>query len=253
MNLSPWFTCFHPKPQSPIKLFCFPHGGGSANAFIGWSKYLQSEDIEVFAFQLPGRGARFKEPFETSLESVSDGISKLLGPIINTNFYFFGHSLGGLVAYETARKLQRYFAYKPNHLFLATITPPHLIKVKFCHLSEDDFLPAIQKHYGTIPTEIINNLELRNLFLPVLRADFRLLETYEYYPGEPLSCPITLFCGDRDPAAPIKDLETWKDYTSSTFQTRIFSGDHMAVYNHYMQILDTMMSTCLGKTKASSG
>lgn len=70
-----------------------------------------------------------------------------------------------------------------------------------------------------------------NIFLPIIRADFELVETYEYAPGAPLSCSITGYGGLQDGDVPIESVHAWKQQTSSDFVARMFPGDHFFIHN----------------------
>ena len=58
-TVSPWLTCYAPRPDACLRLFCFPHGGGGPQAFTAWSDFLP-EEIEVYSLHLPGWGKRLK-------------------------------------------------------------------------------------------------------------------------------------------------------------------------------------------------
>ena len=75
------------------------------------------------------------------------------------------------------------------------------------------------------PREVLENPELRQLLLPLLRADFAVCQTYEYDPGPPLACPITALGGIGDRVRR-EDLEGWREQTLSRFMLRMFPGDH---------------------------
>ena len=87
----------------------------------------------------------------------------------------------------------------------------------------------MQKTYGAVPEAIRQSAELRQIFLPILRADVELLETYEESSSAPLNCPITALGGINDPAISRKKLEGWKTRTKSEFKQYDFPGKHFFI------------------------
>src|SRR5262249_3905275 len=128
-----------------------------------------------------------------------------------TGFTFFGHSLGSLVAYEVTRALRARGRPLPDRLVVSgfrapsqprTVQPVH-------HLSDDELLAAVHRRHGGFPAEAMADPELRRMLAGYLRADYQLLETYRWQPGEPLPVPISAF-GGRDDRVTAADLRAWQ-------------------------------------------
>jgi medium-chain acyl-[acyl-carrier-protein] hydrolase len=68
--------------------------------------------------------------------------------------------------------------------------------------------------------------ELRDLILPILRADFTICETYSYTEEPPLDCPLSAYGGLRDVHVGRDRLEAWRTQTARAFLVRMFPGDH---------------------------
>lgn len=223
---NPWLTCFTPNPTATLRLFCFPYAGGSAPAFREWSTLLPN--AEIIALQYPGRGARMMEPPKQSLPEVAEGVYEAILPYLNKPFAFFGHSLGTLVAFEVTRLLRKNGHPLPQHLFISARKAPHMPRGadRLMHnLPENEFIEEL-KHYNGTPKEILENKDLMELVLPVLRADFRVNETYEYREEPALNIPLTAFTGLEDPRATVEDMAQWSLHTSSAFTHQTFQGDH---------------------------
>jgi medium-chain acyl-[acyl-carrier-protein] hydrolase len=228
-SLSTWI--FRPRPLSAprVRLFCFPHGGGNASAFRDWAAELP-EDVEVCAIQLPGRGARMLEAPAESIVQIIAGVSEAFSPYRRTPVALFGHSLGALTSFEFARRL-RTMDIRVVHLFVSGRAAPHLPdpEAPISHLPTREFIDAVVKRYQNIPNEILNDTEMMNLWLPTLRADFMMNETYQYT-GEPLlECPISSFGGIQDASASPEELAAWRHQTSGTFRLKMFPGDHFFI------------------------
>lgn len=209
-----------------MRLFCFPYAGGEALSFRDWAENLPSL-VDVYAVQLPGRGGRITEPLFTSLSPLIEVIVKALLPHLDKPFAFFGHSMGALISFELARLLSRENGLQPTHLFVSGRRAPQLAdKERITYnLPEQEFIEELRRLNGT-PDEVIEQPELMEVMLPIVRADFKLCQTYVYSPGPPLSCPITAFGGLEDKEVTREHLEAWREQSSATFSLRMLPGDH---------------------------
>jgi medium-chain acyl-[acyl-carrier-protein] hydrolase len=221
-----WISRPKPQPQSRLRLFCFPYAGGGAQIFRSWPDKLP-EAVEVCAIQLPGRGPRMMDkPFKRMPALVSALTDQLL-PLFDKPFALFGHSMGALISFEVARRLQSKHAVEPLHLFVSGLGAPHVPSREhpLHDLPEAELLKALKRLNGT-PKELLESDDLMQLLLPTLRADFSVCETYTYRNGSILNCPITAFGGLKDSRLNQKKLEAWRLQTSSSFSIRMFPGDH---------------------------
>ena len=194
-----------------------------------WSDAL-ADDVEVCAIQLPGRGPRFRE---TPIDDASGAVGALtdaIRPYLDRPFAMFGHSMGAILAYETARRVTAAFGCTPSHLFVSGHRAPHLPprRKPIHHLPDDAFIAGVRALNGT-PAEFFDDPELVTLCLPMLRADFRLVESYVELAGERLSCPLLALGGDADPTVSAADLAAWRAATSGRFRSILFAGDHFYV------------------------
>ncbi|WP_277881879.1 thioesterase II family protein [Coleofasciculus sp. FACHB-542] len=221
--------CPKPNPLSSLRLFCFPYAGGGALNFRTWSQGLPV-GVEVCAVELPGRGKRILEaPFTQALPLVQ-AIAHALLPYLDKPFAFFGHSMGALVSFEVARLLRREYGMSPVHLFVSGRSAPQLpLQEPPIHsLPQPAFIEELRRLNGT-PKAVLENVELMELLLPILRADFAVLETYVYAAEPPLQCPITAFGGLQDVKVSVDRLEAWRQQTSAKFSLQMLPGDHFFV------------------------
>lgn len=215
-----------PNPQSRMRLFCFPYAGSTAAVFRSWPQYLPSE-IELCAVQYPGRGGRIAEPLGEDVVEVMNEIYQDLQPFLKKPFAFFGHSLGALVSYEFARRLQREQQQGPFQLFVSGCSAPHvrMFDEITYDLPEPEFLAELRRLQGT-PEEVLDNAELMQIMMPIIRADFKASQTYKYAPGPLLECPIRAFGGLKDDMAPREEVEAWSEHTAGSFRAQMLPGDH---------------------------
>ncbi|TBR58322.1 putative thioesterase [Westiellopsis prolifica IICB1] len=237
-NLDSWFVCPKPNPEAKIRLFCFPYAGGSANIFRSWSNHLPV-DVEICAIELPGRGMRIKLPSFTQLEPLVTELASVFKPNLDKPFAFFGHSMGGLVSFELARLLRKQYGVKPSHLFISARRAPQLVDPKspIHDLPEAEFIEELRRLNGT-PEALLNNDQLMQLFMPILRADFAVLETYIYSQETPLDCPITAFGGLQDQEARHDQIKAWQEQTSASFSLHMLPGNHFFLHSFQSLLLE---------------
>jgi medium-chain acyl-[acyl-carrier-protein] hydrolase len=223
---SPWLAQSKPNTQATLRLFCFPYAGGGATIFRNWQATLPAQ-IEVCPIQLPGRGKRLKEPPFTQVQFLVEALSHALLPYLDKPFAFFGHSMGALVSFELARTLRRKYGLGPKRLFLSGRRAPAIpnLEPPTYNLPEPEFIEALHKLKGT-PIGVLEEPELMQLMLPLLRADFTLCETYTYTPETPLNCPISVFGGLQDSEVSRTHLEGWRAETTAAITLRMLPGDH---------------------------
>lgn len=215
-----------PNPHARVRLFCFPYAGGTAPIFRTWPNYLPAE-VEVCAVQYPGRGTRIAEPLREDVEELMNSSYDELQPFLNKPFAFFGHSMGALVSYEFARRLQREQRSGPIGVFVSGCTAPHLRatdRITY-DLPEPEFIDELRRLQGT-PPEVLDSKELMQLMLPIIRADFKASQTYQYVPGPPLGCPIRAFGGLNDETVSREQVQGWGEHTSAGFRAQMMPGDH---------------------------
>ncbi len=226
---SPWIAYCKPKPQRKVRLFCFPYAGGAASVFARWYSFLP-DSIEVCPIQLPGRENRLSEAPYDDVPVLVCALKEALFPLCQEPFAFFGYSLGNLIAFELIREFEEE-GMEPVHFFVAAHRAPHIpYKEKNIHdLSDVLFLQEIVERYNNIPQEILTNKEYLDLILPGLRADYTMVETYQYIEKNPIQCPITAFGGLEDPTTSQRDLLAWKEETQDNLQVVMLPGDHFFI------------------------
>lgn len=229
MNSDPWFACPQPNPTAETRLFIFPYAGGGPSAFHQWRKEFP-DTIETQIIHYPGRGSRHNDPPIKKLSVMIEEIVKAIQPLLDKPFTFFGHSLGGLIAFELTRSLRRLNLPRPTQLFISACAAPHLPNPNpLIHtLPDDKFLESLKALNG-IPSEVLQHPELLQLLLPILRADFELVETYQFESAPPLDPPIAAFGGLADPRVSREQLEGWAVHTTSNFESKFFDGNHFFI------------------------
>ncbi|MEM9092407.1 MAG: alpha/beta fold hydrolase [Cyanobacteria bacterium P01_F01_bin.53] len=234
--MTSWLVCPQRQVQPKLRLFCFAYAGGSAWIFRPWAKHLP-ESVEVCAIELPGRGKRLIEAPVSDLSSLIQSLGPQILPSLDLPFAFFGHSLGALIAFELCRWLRHTSDISPAHFWASAASAPHLpagsshnsqTASPLMHtLPEADFINKL-KHYQGTPSSVLNNAELMDIILPTLRADFTLLETYQYQSRDPLNVPVTGLWGNQDTVVSKAEVAAWQVHTPH-FKLEAIAGDHFFI------------------------
>jgi surfactin synthase thioesterase subunit len=150
--------------------------------------------------------------------------------------------MGSLIAYELAQQLQQ-MGQPPTHLFVSARRAPYLPELDaLLHTiaSDDAFLAELQRRYNNLPAVLFEEPELRELFVPLLRADFALVERYQWREQPPLSCPIVAFGGEGDDRASMAELMAWARLTAQDFALHRFPGGHFYLNEQRQPLLGSI-------------
>ncbi|MEU8501926.1 alpha/beta fold hydrolase [Streptomyces lavendulae] len=211
-----------------VRVVCFPHSGGSGNAFGEWAAAVPPR-VSLMAVQYPGRGDRFGEPPVDDVAAMAGCVAAELLRLPPGDHVLFGHSLGALVAYETALLL-RDAGEEPLALCVSAALPPGCMNNQGVHLAPDDEFWATLCALGGIEPAVAENAELRDLLLPVIRSDLRAHATYRPRPGTCLlSCPVRGYYGAGDPLVEQTEMAGWGSVTSGGFTGAVRPGGHFHV------------------------
>lgn len=231
-----------PQPQATLRIFGFPHAGGGSLLFRPWLAQTPSH-VEWCLAALPGREQRLNEPPLAQMGPLLEGLALAIAPLLDRPAIFLGHSMGAFIAFELIRKLMARGWAGPQLLAVSGQRAPHLPDPKppFYHLPDAEFVAAIQRTYQSIPQELLADRALLQIFLPAMRADFTLIDTYRYQPGPPLPLPIVAFGGTDDALVPAANLAAWAQHTRSSFRQHLFAGGHFFLHGVRQEMLTCML------------
>lgn len=228
---SMWFENLAAGKGGRLRLFCFPYAGGSAQIFRTWQRHFAPE-VALSLAHLPGRVGRIGEPALKQHKPLVNALADAMIPQLPRVFAFWGHSMGALISFELARELRRRGQPGPLALFLSGRGAPHIPDPDppTFNLPEHEFVAELRRLNGT-PQDVLDDPEVKEFFLPTIRADFELVQTYVYEPEAPLTCAIRAYGGLQDLHVPAANLRAWQRQTSGSFKVRMFPGDHFYIHS----------------------
>ncbi|MFC5181377.1 thioesterase II family protein [Actinomadura harenae] len=220
-----WFRCTVARPWAPLRMFCFPHAGGSAVFFRSWAEAV-GPAVEVHAVQYPGRADRMREALVPDARALARLIAGAIAQHADRPAVLFGHSMGSVVAYETAR-IMRERDLPVAHLFASGARAPHdWGERRLISRMDDDGVVAELDALGGTDTAALKDPELRELVLPYVRNDFGIVESYAPEDGPRLDVPVTALVGDGDRDVSVEQAGRWRDATSADFALKVLPGGH---------------------------
>jgi acyl transferase domain-containing protein/surfactin synthase thioesterase subunit len=267
-----WLVGVGPRAAPRLRLFCFPFAGGGSAVYRSWAQSIDPT-IEVVAIEPPGRLGRITEKPVADMREFVDQVVCEMSGLLDRPFALFGHCLGALTMYETARRLIRTTPLRPDHLFVSGARPPDrivdegpfeerlmhdLLKLAEFRISlpayaqPDDVFAELIRHFNIRATEqLLGDPELRRLMLPVIRAEFQMATNYQFMREQPWEIPITCFAAKGDPYVTRRHALGWGRFTNSRLQVHIREGAHFAVVDDTAFIHDVINRELQASPRAS--
>lgn len=214
------------------RLYCFPFAGGAASTYRTWPTSLP-DDVEVVFIQFPGRTPGSPDAPLTRMADLVEVACAAIDGDADLPYAFFGHSMGAATAYEVTSRLEQAGSHRPDQLFVSGRRSPsdHHPSRPIRDLPDDAFVAAMGERYGAIPDAIRNEPDVLAMFLPILRADVVVFETYERLTDHRVECPVSVFGGTEDTNPPPDALAGWSEVTARPVLVDVFPGDHFYL-NH---------------------
>lgn len=237
-------TCPRPVRAPRARLVCFPHAGGSPSLFGSWGERCRG--VEVHGVCYPGRAHRIAEPVATDLvrlaREIAGDVATLQDPDDDTPIALFGHSLGAVVALETARALQER-SVPVAHLFASGSRDAPLPEPGPESPPEEDAQAVAARliALGGTDAEMARDPMFQELILPYVQGDSAMFHSYSQEPGPLLHCPVTSIVGDTDANA---DERPWHTLTDGQFREHVVNGDHFyLIPEPPLRLLENALST----------
>jgi surfactin synthase thioesterase subunit len=230
-----WCRRYRPARNAASRLVCLPHAGGSAPFFLPVSTAL-TPGVDVVAIQYPGRQDRRAEKPIDDMTVLADRVYEILRRQPEMPLTLFGHSMGALLGFEVARRLEA-DGHGPVRLYASGRRGPATYRDEKVHLRDDDGILAEVRRMNGTASSLLDDEELMRAALPALRADYRATELYSCAPDVKVNCPITVLTGQDDPKTTVAEARAWEAHTAGSFELRVFTGGHFFLTDHASEII----------------
>jgi surfactin synthase thioesterase subunit len=238
---SPWLRRFHPLLGTDQVVVFFPHAGGSASFFHPHTAEL-APYVDTLTIQYPGRQDRYRE---TLIDDIGELAERIYEEVVSAGVQrpvFFGHSMGAALAFEVAVRMEERLGRGPERLFLSgrrasSCGRPH----ETVHLMGDEGLVAEMLHNGVTDRRLLIDPDILRLILPVVRNDYRAIETYRADPAARVACPVTALVGQGDPKCTVDEAAAWAGHTTGPFDLEVFpEGAHFYLVPHQRDVAEVV-------------
>ncbi|KOU12862.1 oleoyl-ACP hydrolase [Streptomyces sp. WM6372] len=227
---SAWIRRFQPSPDAPHRLVCFPHAGGAATFWFPMAQALAPQ-VDVLAVQYPGRQDRRGEPCIEDIETLAAHAAEEVLAWSDRPVTLFGHSMGAMVAFETARRLEER-GRPPAGLVVSGMRAPSRARGGSSQAeTAEELVAGILRLRGT-DAAVLDDPELVRMILPTIRSDYKAAESYRWRPGPPLGTPIAVLTGTEDPHVSTDEAAAWREHTAGPFSLTVFTGGHFFLNEH---------------------
>lgn len=221
---SRWIRRYRSAPEAAVQLVCLPHAGGAASYYRPMALRLFPA-VEVLAVQYPGRQDRSSEPCVGEFDELTERTLAALRPALNRPVALFGHSMGALLAFEVAKRLEA-DGIGPLTLFASGRRPPGRPHPEPPHTAPDEDLIAEIAELNGTEERFLDNVDMVRMFLPSLRGDYEALSTYRLDADHKVACPVVSLTGDSDNRVSVDDAAAWAGHTTGSFDLHVFPGGH---------------------------
>ncbi|MEV7642310.1 alpha/beta fold hydrolase [Streptomyces rubiginosohelvolus] len=216
-------------------LICLPFAGAGPSFFTPWQK-LAPEGLRILPVSLPGREKRFPEPaYDAAAPAVDDAYAQVTAALGGADgdgggspVVLFGHSMGAVLAYELAHRIER--AGGPVRLAALVVSGapgPWTPRTDRADGLPDEEFAARVRAFAGYDHPALADPEMRELLLPALRADVRLHETYVPSTESPLGVPVISVRGREDTLVGAAEAAEWGRATTGKLTVAEPAGGHM--------------------------
>ncbi|WP_246794909.1 thioesterase II family protein [Burkholderia perseverans] len=226
-----WIRELQLSPGPRARIVGLPHAGGSAGFFRNWRGHLRGE-LDLLAVQYPGREDRFGEPGAATIEALADPVAEALRHYTDRPLVLFGHSLGAVLAYEVAVRLER-AGRPPLRVFVSGHPAPHQQRRTDLHRQSDQALLADITRLSPDSRALFEDAELRAVYLPMIRRDYQAIETYRCPRPTLLDTPLDIVLPLDDTEVDRHEALAWQQVTRGASRWAAFEGGHFYLKQQY--------------------
>lgn len=176
------------------------------------------------------------EAAETNAEHLVSAMHSALAEHLTHPYFLFGHSMGSLLAALWAQTIQQQGLPQPQAIILSGRSAPAAAPVfpEMDSMSDEALAEALDRRFGgNTGTALLADPELRAHYMPLLRADLKLVDSADSsrFPL-PLQAPVVSVRALSDPALSEEKAAAWKDFSAGIFELRTIPGNH---FSHFAE------------------
>ncbi|WP_036308842.1 thioesterase II family protein, partial [Methyloglobulus morosus] len=234
--------CINKLDNPEYRLFIFlPFGFGNETLSWSWKNaFSQQGNLEVWLM-----GASDVADWGHLI----DHLLKHMVQLCDAPFIVYGHSMGGIIAYETLVELERNHQLSPLVFIPSSVSPPEVFE-------RLKVLPPVYEIDNDMSMQDCREiLEKSQIILPLksgvkpmpdeaIKCDLGLIKTYSHEHGKSaLTCPLLALQANNDVL--IKDpvgISLWKNYTKGYFHYQEVEGTHLYFMNPPQSLFKTIKS-----------
>lgn len=221
---TPWIRRYRPNGSSPVRIVCFPHAGGSASFYQPVAARFAAQ-ADVVSLQYPGRQDRRQEPMIPDIATLADRITAELRRLSVKPTVFFGHSMGAVLAFETALRLGS-TGEDPAVVLASGRRAPSRTRNESVHQRDDEGIIAELKRLNGTAAGVLGDDEILRMSLPAIRNDYHAIENYRCAPERRVNCAVTVLTGASDPLTTAEEAAAWEGHTTGQFRVVTLPGGH---------------------------
>lgn len=222
-------------------LLMLPFGGGNETSYQKFEQFLDKR-ITMMNAEAPGKGRRIKEPVLKNMYLIADAYFYQFKDRIKEPYAIYGHSMGAYIGHLMIQRIQDEKLPLPKHFFVTSkIAPSRNYNKKRSIYTNNQFIQHLKDLKG-MPDAILENEELLQIFLPIIRSDFDALDAYKYKAREPYPIDMTMICGSHEDV-PDDQLTDWKKETSGEFIFERWEGHHFWIFDHLQALCERINQT----------
>ncbi|MEC3978307.1 thioesterase II family protein [Amycolatopsis sp. H20-H5] len=229
-NLHNIVVCAKPNPQATRTLVCLGFCGGGSGPYLPWADVLPP-DVELATICYPGRDGRFLDDYAEDWDALAeDATSAVLAAATVRPYVLFGHSMGGWMAFDVANRLEQRDGRLPEALVVSSanapsrgLTPRDIFPAQ--HDTNEQLLDWMRTN-GLLPGYVLDDPELREMALELMRADIRVRDTFGYTEGTGVSVPLQVLTGADDDVIVADTAEQWRALARGGYQHVELPGGH---------------------------
>lgn len=219
-----------------VRMFCFPHAGAGAYVYSNWKDTL-SKEIGLYAVQLPGREKRIREPLISDAKTLCNQVVDNIKEELTFPYVLFGHSMGGILVYETLRQIMKRNLPLPKCIIMSATSLKGFKDIPNIDEFDDEELAGYLYEMGGTSKELLDNDGFRDCFFPIIRNDYKLVREYKCSPVA-VPVPIIALSGSEDIYVERKKQELLNNLTEK-FKMIDMKGGHFFIENTNM-MCDTL-------------